>query len=82
MNWTAVILLTQLLEAAVFAIIAYKLSEMYQEIRKLCDSSDENSDNSTEKSHFSIRRASKRSAKITDRSRKWIYEREKTSRRW
>ena len=82
MSWTAVILLTQLLEAEVFAIIAYKLSEMYQEIRKLCDSSDENSDNGTEKSHFSIRRASKRSAKITDRSRKWIYEREKKSRRW
>ena len=82
MNWTVVVLLAQLLEAAVFAIIAYKLSEMYREIRKLCDSSDENSDNSTEKSHFSIRRASKRSAKITDRSRKWIYEREKKSRRW
>ena len=82
MNWAVVILLTQLLEAVVLAIIVYNLGEIYREIRKLCESSDENSDNRTKKSYFSLKWASKRAAKITDRSRKWINEREKKSRRW
>ena len=82
MNWMVLIAIVQLLEAAVFVIIAYKLSDIYQRIRKICDSADEESDNGTKKAYFSMRRAFKKSAKFTDRSRKWINEREKKSRGW